>query len=109
MVSIRWRPSLQWLPSASGAAHVDRCHSTRSRSRLEPTWPPVRTTARQKTRGAAGAASSGFEVVGDRSLPLLGVDSMVVAAMVVDRTSLLQNRTHPTTANLLPGPKPPPR
>src|SRR5438067_8216937 len=91
MVSIRWRPSLQWLPSASGAAHVDRCHSTRSRSRLAPTWPPVRTTARQKTRGVVGAASSVFDFVADRSLPLLGVDSMVVAAMVMDSTSLGQD------------------
>src|SRR5438105_474451 len=84
MVWMRWRPSVQCLPSACGAVQVDRCHSTRSRSRLADTWPPVRTTARHKTRFfVSGAAGSTSVSVAGCSPPLLGVGSIVVAAMVV--------------------------
>jgi hypothetical protein len=87
IVSIRCLPSVQWLPSSVGAWHAARCHSTRSRSRLAPTWPPVRTTARQKTRGAAGAGASALLALAGRSPPVFGVGSIVVAAMACNGTS----------------------
>src|ERR1700736_787694 len=82
MVSIMCRPSVQWPSSVCGEAHAARCHSTRSRSRLAPTCPPVRTNARKNTRGlATGGAASGVPSPAGCSPSVLGVGSIVVAAM----------------------------